>query len=323
MQADENLPSYTPVAPAHLQLAQPGERREQPSPAYTSSSTGAIPPQYVSAPEAYREALYSHAPDDEHERAVQFCRHNALRPPVLLSDEETKIRGSRRFTLTVPSSESEASGLTMKRKARGLFGRLNGKQAIELTCSKDQTIFIRSSVKQTDCTLATALPMYLARDRSRTRIYFEITLTALDGGPEKAAVAIGFLAQPYPVSSRLPGWHRASIAVHSDDGRRYIADSLSGRDFLNGEVTVGETVGLGMDFAESSVWACRNGKWSGGWSMREDILGGSDEQEQDDTRRFYDGDVDVFGAIGIFGGVGAIVNFGGQKPFKWCNFQEN
>ena len=65
-------------------------------------------------------------------------------------------------------------------------------------------------------------------------------------GEEGSGVAVGYCAKPYP-PWRLPGWHRASVGVHGDDGRRFVNDSWGGKDFT-GAFRVGERVGIGMQF---------------------------------------------------------------------------
>ena len=47
--------------------------------------------------------------------------------------------------------------------------------------------------------------------------------TARPREAEQSGAALGFVAPPYP-PFRLPGWQRGSLAVHSDDGRRYVAN---------------------------------------------------------------------------------------------------
>ena len=59
-------------------------------------------------------------------------------------------------------------------------------------------------------------------------------------------IAIGYCAKPYP-SWRLPGWERASLGVHGDDGRRFVNDTWGGKDFTT-KFVEGETVGIGMEF---------------------------------------------------------------------------
>jgi hypothetical protein len=65
-------------------------------------------------------------------------------------------------------------------------------------------------------------------------------------GRGENGIAIGYCAKPYP-SWRLPGWERASLGVHGDDGRRFVNDTWGGKDFTT-KFIEGETVGIGMEF---------------------------------------------------------------------------
>ncbi|KAK9486739.1 hypothetical protein V1527DRAFT_462471 [Lipomyces starkeyi] len=286
------------------------------------------PPNYVPAPKSYEKPVYSHASDSEHERALKFCAENTVSSPRILIDSDLKHWGSRYFDIVSPvrtSSElSQAKSSNSSTFSGGLFRGLKAKAKVspEVTPSKqDGTIYIRTKPKSTDMTFTTSLPIFSPKLRQiRSRIYYEITITAVDGGPEDSCVAIGFLAMPYPVATRLPGWHRCSIAVHSDDGRRYVADPLSGRDFLGEPVRVGETIGFGMDFKEGNVFTTKNGRWIGGWSMLEELSGANVQEGQ--MHLFYGGELDVYGAVGVYGGAGISVNFGNGKEFKWREFED-
>lgn len=48
--------------------------------------------------------------------------------------------------------------------------------------------------------------------------------------PQDSIIAIGLAAKPYP-EFRLPGWHRESVALHSDDGCKFFDNSLGGVDY--------------------------------------------------------------------------------------------
>ncbi|RDA87072.1 hypothetical protein CP532_0198 [Ophiocordyceps camponoti-leonardi (nom. inval.)] len=72
----------------------------------------------------------------------------------------------------------------------------------------------------------------------------------------------------------MPGWHRGSLAIHGDDGRRYVNDSYGGRDFTSAFVR-GSTYGVGMkihrlDPAASSVFFTCDGVVVGGWDLFEE-----------------------------------------------------
>lgn len=180
-----------------------------------------------------------------------------------------------------------------------------------------------------DCVLLTHLPLYFAAVNSpfaqgrRKVIYFEIKVLGLRGGPAdgESGFSIGFVAQPYP-SWRSPGWERGSLGVCSDDGCRFVNDSWGGREFT-GPVRVGETVGLGMVFdgdgdgvdeyskkkrCKVEVFFTRNGRNAGGWDLHE-------ERDQDAGGvEGLEGDFDLYGAVGLFGGVDFEICF---DPAGW------
>lgn len=169
--------------------------------------------------------------------------------------------------------------------------------------------------------LLTHLPLYFAAvdspfaQEQRKTIYFEVKLNSLRAGPGEgegeSGFSIGFAAQPYP-SWRSPGWERGSLGVCSDDGCRFVNDSWGGREFTT-PVRVGETVGLGMvfDFPTSQqreggeksrvckvdVFFTRNGQPAGGWNLHEEM------DEESGGIHGLEGDFDLYGAIGLFGGV--------------------
>ncbi|KAK9373630.1 uncharacterized protein V1513DRAFT_448741 [Lipomyces chichibuensis] len=308
---DELPPSYTLTSSVQLRGCTQGTR-----------PLAFAPPNYVPAPKPYQKSLYSHAPDSEHDRALKFCAQNTISSPRILIDSDLKCWGSRYFDIVSPVSTSSELSSNSSTRSRGLFRGLKAKAKAspEVVRSKqDGTIYIRTQPKSTDMTFTSSLPMFSPKLRQiRSRIYYEITIIAVDGGLEDSCVAIGFLAMPYPVGTRLPGWHRCSIAVHSDDGRRYVADPLSGRDFLGEPVRIGETIGFGMDFKEGNVFTTKNGRWIGGWSMLEELSGTNVQENQ--LHLFYGGELDVYSAVGVFGGAGISVNFGNSKEFKWMEF---
>jgi hypothetical protein len=178
--------------------------------------------------------------------------------------------------------------------------------------------------------ILTQLPLYFAavdspfeRETSKT-IYFEVTLLGLRAGPgaDQSGFSIGFAAQPYP-SWRSPGWERGSLGVCSDDGCRFVNDSFGGRDFIT-PFNVGETVGIGMVFtlpdkisADSKdrrrckvkVFFTRDGRRVGNWDLHEEVDAESGSVEG------LEGDYDLYGAIGLFGGVDFKACF---SPTGWC-----
>ncbi|PLB33602.1 SSH4 family protein [Aspergillus candidus] len=182
-----------------------------------------------------------------------------------------------------------------------------------------------------DCMISTHLPLYFACEdsplvtgKSKT-IYFEVKLTGLRAGPgfgntDTSGMSVGFLARPYP-TWRSPGWERGSLGVFSDDGCRFVNDSWGGREFTR-EFAIGETIGLGMTFSppdppeysslpvesttnklKTQVFLTRNGQKSGGWDLYEEV-----DQESGGITGL-EGDFDLYGAIGLFGGVDFEVSF--------------
>lgn len=178
-----------------------------------------------------------------------------------------------------------------------------------------------------DCLILTNLPLYFpvedspfSTEKSKT-IYFEVKLQRLRAGPGTGAAddsgfSIGFVAQPYP-SWRSPGWERGSLGVFSDDGCRFVNDSWGGREFTTA-FNEGETIGLGMTFSLPSSWnerklqvdvfCTRNGQRVGGWNLHEEV------DEESGGVEGLEGDFDLYGAIGLFGGVDFEVCF---DPAGW------
>jgi len=173
-----------------------------------------------------------------------------------------------------------------------------------------------------DSTLLTNLPIYaalhdspLVTQQPRT-LYFEIKVTGLGRGASSlgeadAGIAIGFVAPPYP-TFRLPGWERASLGVHGDDGRRYVNDPWGGVDFTNA-FGVGETLGVGVTFGlpkeppgyeagsrmlDIDVFFTREGVRVGGWDGNEEL-----DVRSEGGNVGLRGERDLFPAVGVFGGV--------------------
>ena len=166
----------------------------------------------------------------------------------------------------------------------------------------------------TDCVLLSTVPLYFIAEDSplitkRSRIiYFEVRVLAMGGhrAREAAGIAIGFCAKPYP-AWRLPGWQRASLGVHGDDGRRFVNDPDGGIDFTRA-FQPDETVGIGMTFSiapygeshakiHAEVFFTRDGKRDEGWMISEER-----DQERDGVLGL-EGELDLYAAIGMFGAV--------------------
>lgn len=102
-------------------------------------------------------------------------------------------------------------------------------------------------------------------------MYFEVVLPR--DLSRDAGVGIGFVALPYP-PFRMPGWHRGSLAVHSDDGHKYVNDRWGGNDFVKPWGVRG-VVGIGMTFSAAAA-AVGESSFGGGGAKGKGKAGGLD-----------------------------------------------
>ncbi|KAL8859188.1 MAG: hypothetical protein Q9178_004291 [Gyalolechia marmorata] len=179
-----------------------------------------------------------------------------------------------------------------------------------------------------DACLLSSLPCYFALADSplatgmKKIIYFEVKVLSYGRGRggDASSLALGWCALPYP-TWRMPGWERGSLAVHGDDGRKYVNDTWGGKDFTSA-IQAGQTVGLGMvfsipdtppDYASSpaqtpsinvDVFFTRNGIKESGWSLHEEL-----DAQIDLGVDGLDGQFDLYAAVGVFGSIEFEVNF--------------
>ncbi|PHH63304.1 hypothetical protein CDD81_6078 [Ophiocordyceps australis] len=162
-------------------------------------------------------------------------------------------------------------------------------------------------------------PLYLVKQHDVTNlelapshtIYYEVKLLSAS---KENSLALGFTALPYP-SFRLPGWHRGSLAVHGDDGHRYVNDRWGGKDFTR-PFSPGDTLGLGITFARTSdgpapavnIFFTRNGVLENGWDLHEET-----DAEQDLPVTGLEGFHDVACAVGTFGALSFEVVFASHQ----------
>ncbi|KAF5259162.1 hypothetical protein FOXYS1_10232, partial [Fusarium oxysporum] len=160
-------------------------------------------------------------------------------------------------------------------------------------------------------------PLYSVTEHDPVRlgqpktIYYEVKLAR--DSPE-VFIALGFTALPYP-SFRMPGWHRGSLAVHGDDGHKYVNDRWGGRDFTQ-PFKRGETYGIGMTLRsvggpkpQVDIFFTRNGTMTGGWALHEET-----DAEQDLPVTGLEGFHDLSCAIGTYDGIKFEAMF---EPSKW------
>ncbi|TLD27073.1 hypothetical protein PspLS_04418 [Pyricularia sp. CBS 133598] len=144
-----------------------------------------------------------------------------------------------------------------------------------------------------------------------TVVYYEVQIRS-DSRADETSLAVGFAALPYP-PFRLPGWHRASLAVHGDDGHRYTNDLAGGCSFTR-PFRRGERVGLGIKFTGGPggrvvIFFTRGGKIDGSWDLHEE----TDATEVGGVQGL-EGWHDISAAIGTFDFVSLEVFF---EPAKW------
>ena len=154
----------------------------------------------------------------------------------------------------------------------------------------------------------------LATGRART-IYYEVAI-AHHGTDDEVCLALGFTALPYP-SFRMPGWHRGSLAVHGDDGHRFVNDRWGGKSFTE-PFRRGETCGIGMTFRpgsgggaiETEVFFTRGGRVVGDWNLHEET-----DAHEDMPVTGLEGYHDLSCAIGAYKAVTFDIIF---DPARWA-----
>lgn len=178
--------------------------------------------------------------------------------------------------------------------------------------------YVRTSSAIGDTIMLSDVPIYasytqspLATGQPHTT-YFELQVLSMgdrynQNKQVESGMAIGFVAPPYP-AWRLPGWHRGSLGVHGDDGRRYVDNSYGGKDFTSA-FKKGDVVGIGMTFGTPvhggrvnipcQVFFTRNGKQEGSWDLHEERDMDADEGDVDGLA----GEYDLLAAVGVFGSV--------------------
>ncbi|XMA18216.1 hypothetical protein WAI453_011007 [Rhynchosporium graminicola] len=170
-----------------------------------------------------------------------------------------------------------------------------------------------------NCIIST-LPLYTVISHSPLRtgktksIYYEIRINR--NNRREVSLAMGFGAQPYP-TFRLPGWHRGNLAIHGDDGSKYINDRWGGKDFTQ-PFKAGETLGIGMTFTarnidappsydsapaqtmstnpiDIEVFFTRDGRKESSWNLHEE-----GDAEEDLPVTGLEGFNDLFAMVGTF-----------------------
>ena len=251
----------------------------------------------------------SNADSAEADRAHEWCKVNPLIPPHHPSSAQHGAIQSGDIRLMKPK---EYKGDLLQPDKGAWKGSTRSGAADSCLISSAPLFFAMGDA-----------PVKLGQKKT---IYYEIEITSLGRGQqnEECSIAIGYCAMPYP-TWRMPGWERGSLAVHSDDGCRYVNDTWGGKDFTK-PFKVGDTVGLGMTFSvpevpenspdasrqpaslHTEVLFTRNGEKDGNWNLHEEL-----DAKTDQGVDGLDGKFDLYAAIGIFGGAEFKINFQRQN----------
>ncbi|OAA68806.1 SPla/RYanodine receptor SPRY [Cordyceps fumosorosea ARSEF 2679] len=244
----------------------------------------------------YDRSPANNATEDESNAGEAWCAQNPLRGPIQLDAAGEAALRANNFCLVEPP---------------GFRGQTTWKGAGSWAVTSPRGC--------SDSTLISWPPQYVVSEHDPTRtgrrrtIYYEVKA---DRCSDRANLALGYTAMPYP-GFRLPGWHRGSLAVHGDDGHRYVNDTHGGKDFTK-EFVRGETHGVGMVIAQSEKDACRasvevfftrNGKRVGGWNIHEET-----DSNEDKPVTGLEGFHDLYAAVGMFEDTEFEVVF---DPAKW------
>jgi hypothetical protein len=305
-QSQPSQPTYNPPPSSEKHTYQPPpgppppRANPEPPPYHDWTSvpdTSQLPP----PPSFFSEQSINNASTESAEAAHAWCDRYPPYAPTAPNDTLITASLTGNLSLERPPNFARSSSLTQLRP---------GTYSVKTKRSAEDTIILSN------------LPIYFAAasnplhtEVART-IYFEVQVQRILD-PE-SALAVGFAAKPYP-PWRLPGWHRASIGVHSDDGRRYINDSWGGVEFVR-PFQEGEVVGVGMRFGREAktdvtvktrCFFVRDGREVGGWDV--------DEERDRDRDEFegvagLEGEGDLYAAVGLYGGVEFEVRL---RPEDW------
>lgn len=161
-------------------------------------------------------------------------------------------RWCRRYPLIQPLRSTAASRAAPQQLIRPNANTFSGTIAPPSSSGGGAGLWtVRTDKRAGDSCATVQPPVYVAaRDDPRVTgraktVYYEVRLRR--DLVEPAGVAVGFTALPYP-PFRMPGWHRGSLAVHSDDGHRYVNDRWGGVDFVAPFARSPCAVGIGMRF---------------------------------------------------------------------------
>jgi len=171
-------------------------------------------------------------------------------------------------------------------------------QMINFSGDTAKTI-VRSEVNTPICTIHTTLP--LAKNGSQP-VEYSVRIMQL---PPGSIIAVGLGCLPYPVQFRMPGWHRESAAVHSDDGSKFYADSYGGKSYTDPFIA-GDMIRLSFS-GENGVLA---------YYKNDVCLGAA-------FTGIFSHDYPVYGMIGVLGAVELEISYAdAEDSFMTCSGEE-
>ncbi|KAK8100224.1 Dual specificity protein kinase splA [Apiospora kogelbergensis] len=245
---------------------------------------------------AHDFSFANNATEEEAEAGEAFCRSNPMLEPEALDPTNAQAQQQGNYRLLWMNEN-----VTIAPVALGVWKGF-------------------SKVGTPDTSIISWPPMYSVSAHGpwatgRTKvIYYEVNF--LKDSRQEISMALGFAVPPYP-GFRLPGWHRGSLAVHGDDGHKYINDRWGGKDFTQ-PFKRGETVGIGMKFVplkndgvSVKIFMTRDGIHQRGWEW--DLYEETD-MEQDGAVKGLDGFRDLCAAVGVFEKVHFEMVF---APWRW------
>ncbi|KAK0631652.1 hypothetical protein B0T14DRAFT_502070 [Immersiella caudata] len=247
----------------------------------------------------------SNATEEEAKKGEAWCDAYPLIAPLTLDSAALSLLRTNTIRLMTPSTNFLGS----------------------LTCTAPGVWSGATQPQSTDSCILGYPPLYSVREHSplatglSKTIYYEVLAKGTSSSNpfhsssnEDICLAIGYTALPYP-NFRMPGWHRGSLAVHGDDGHKFINDRWGGKSFTE-PFRRGETYGIGMTFKavaggriETEVFFTRQGRMSGGWNLHEET-----DAKEDLPVTGLEGYHDLSCAIGTYQAVAFDVIF---DPARW------
>lgn len=292
---DQYAPPPGPPPPQHdWQTAVPDTSLLPPPPSFFSGN---------------QRSSTNNATEREAEQGEAWCEQNPMTGPITFPEAALEAMAEGQIGVIRPRSYQG----TLERPRPGVWAG-------------------KSKSSCPDSCITSTIPLYSVMAHSPMRIgksktiYYEVRIAKRNR--KEVSLAIGFGASPYP-TFRLPGWHRGCLAVHGDDGSKYINDCWGGKDFTQ-PFKPGETLGIGMTFAardlnappsygapqaeaatpiDVEIFLTRDGVKAGSWNLHEE-----GDAVEDLPVTGLEGFNDIYAAVGTFESVEFEIVF---NPAEW------